>query len=75
MVLEMVEVGERSGRLEYMFEKIADFYDDEVDTSLKGILSILEPVLLLIVGSFIALLAYLVYGTIFKSTAQFGRGL
>lgn len=75
MVLEMVEIGERSGRLGYMFDKIADFYDDEVDTSLKAILSLLEPVLLLIVGSFIALLAYLVYGTIFKSTAQFGRGL
>ncbi len=75
MVLEMVEVGERTGRLEYMFEKIADFYDGEVDAALKGLLSILEPALLLIVGALIALLAYLVYGTIFKSTAQFGKGM
>ena len=50
MVSHMVSVGEDSGQLETMLEKIADFYDAEVDAKVKALTSLIEPVMIMFVG-------------------------
>ena len=57
LVLQMIEVGEESGRLEEMLEEVADFYDGEVDIDLKNLSTAIEPILLLIVGVMVLVLA------------------
>jgi type IV pilus assembly protein PilC len=50
MVVNMIEVGEETGDLDTMLYKIADFYDEEVDTLVKGLIDLLEPVMIVILG-------------------------
>ncbi|MEA3307385.1 MAG: type II secretion system F family protein [Elusimicrobiota bacterium] len=50
MVIQMIGVGEETGGLDNMLEKIADFYDQEVDTAVKGLTSMLEPIIMIIMG-------------------------
>ena len=50
MVVNMVEVGEETGDLDTMLYKVADFYDEEVDTAVKSLISILEPLMIVILG-------------------------
>jgi type IV pilus assembly protein PilC len=50
MVVNMVEVGEETGDLDTMLYKVADFYDEEVDTAVKSLISILEPVMIVVLG-------------------------
>jgi MSHA biogenesis protein MshG len=57
LVLQMIEVGEETGRLEEMLNEVADYYDGEVDTDLKNMGSAIEPILLLIVGAMVLVLA------------------
>lgn len=53
MVCNMVEVGEETGDLDTMLYKVADFYDEEVDTAVKSLISILEPVMIVVLGGII----------------------
>lgn len=69
MFLHMVSVGEKTGQLEAMLEKVADNYDKEVDNFVKGLTSILTPVLLLVLGGAIALVVFSVLLPIFQMTA------
>jgi type IV pilus assembly protein PilC len=50
MVVNMIEVGEETGDLDTMLNKIADFYDEEVDTLVKGLIDLLEPLMIVILG-------------------------
>jgi type IV pilus assembly protein PilC len=50
MVVNMVEVGEETGDLDTMLYKIADFYDEEVDTAVKSLISLLEPIMIVVLG-------------------------
>lgn len=50
MVTRMIEVGEKSGQLEKMLTKIAEFYDDQVDTAVSGLTSIIEPLIIGFLG-------------------------
>lgn len=50
MVVNMVEVGEETGELDTMLYKIADFYDEEVDTAVKSLISLLEPIMIIVLG-------------------------
>lgn len=50
MVISMIAVGEQTGGLDEMLSKIADFYDDEVDVAVSGLLSLMEPVMILFLG-------------------------
>jgi type IV pilus assembly protein PilC len=64
MVVDMIAIGEETGTLDRMLDKIADIYDDEVDSALSGISSIIEPVLIVMLGGvviFIALAVMLPY--------------
>ncbi|QVL30776.1 type II secretion system F family protein [Telmatocola sphagniphila] len=50
MVCNMVEVGEETGDLDSMLYKIADFYDEEVDTAVKSLISLIEPLMIVVLG-------------------------
>lgn len=50
MVVQMIAVGEETGELDAMLSKIADFYDQEVDTSVKALTSIIEPIIIVFMG-------------------------
>jgi len=53
MVTQMVSVGEQTGSLSTMLSKIADFYDEEVENSVAALISIMEPILILILGGLV----------------------
>ena len=50
MVVQMIAVGEETGELDKMLTKIADFYDSEVDTAVKGLTSVIEPLVIVVLG-------------------------
>ncbi|NLO92040.1 MAG: type II secretion system F family protein, partial [Elusimicrobia bacterium] len=50
MVVQMIGVGEETGALDTMLIRIADFYDQEVDTAVKGLTSMLEPLVIVVLG-------------------------
>jgi type IV pilus assembly protein PilC len=62
----MVGVGEETGALETMLSKIADFYEDEVAASLKALTSILEPLMIIIVGGIVGFIVISMYMPMFK---------
>ncbi len=66
MVTQMIAVGESTGALDAMLGKIADFYDDEVDTSVANLTSMIEPVLIVFVGITIGFIVVAMYLPIFK---------
>jgi type IV pilus assembly protein PilC len=66
MVMHMIMVGESTGALDQMLSKIADFYDDEVDTAVGGLMSLLEPVMIVFLGVIIGGLVIALYLPIFK---------
>jgi type IV pilus assembly protein PilC len=66
MVSHMVSVGEDSGQLETMLTKIADFYEAEVDAKVKALTSLIEPVLIVFVGSVVGFIVISMYLPIFK---------
>jgi type IV pilus assembly protein PilC len=66
MVIHMIHVGESTGALDQMLAKIADFYDDEVDTAVGALMSLLEPAMIVILGVIIGGLVVALYLPIFK---------
>jgi len=72
MVTQMISVGESTGALDAMLEKIADFYDDEVDAAVSAMTSMLEPLLMLFLGGSIGGLVIAMYLPIFKMAAAMG---
>jgi type IV pilus assembly protein PilC len=50
MVVNMIDVGEETGDLDTMLNKIADFYDEEVDAAVSGLLAMMEPVMIVFLG-------------------------
>ena len=72
MVIQMISVGEATGALDTMLEKIADFYDDEVDTAVAAMTSMLEPILMVFLGGSVGGLVIAMYLPIFKMAAGMG---
>jgi type IV pilus assembly protein PilC len=66
MVTHMIDIGEETGRMSEMLVKIADFYDKEVDAAVKGLTSMIEPLLIVGMGCFVGFVAIAVMGPIFK---------
>lgn len=71
MMTQMVNVGEATGTLDEMLTKLANFYDDEVETSVAALLSIMEPVLLIFVGGIVGSLVIAMYLPIFGLIQKF----
>ena len=66
MVIQMIAVGEESGSLDAMSAKVADFYELEVDTAVDGLSSLLEPLIMAILGVLVGSLVIAMYLPIFK---------
>jgi type IV pilus assembly protein PilC len=72
MVVQMISVGEATGALDTMLEKIAEFYDDEVDAAVEALTSMLEPLLMVFLGGAIGGMVIAMYLPIFKMAAALG---
>lgn len=66
MVTQMIDIGEESGRLSEMLVKIGDFYDREVEDTVKGLTSMIEPMLIIFLGVIVGFIAISVMTPIFK---------
>lgn len=66
MVVQMVAIGEESGELDTMLSKVADFYESEVDDAVEGLSSLLEPIIMAVLGVLIGGLVIAMYLPIFK---------
>jgi type IV pilus assembly protein PilC len=66
MVSQMIGVGEETGALDAMLSKIADFYDEEVATAVKALTSILEPVMIILVGGIVGVIVVSMYLPLFS---------
>jgi type IV pilus assembly protein PilC len=66
MVTQMIGVGEETGALETMLTKVADFYEEQVEAAVKALTSILEPVMIVIVGSIVGFIVIAMYLPMFK---------
>lgn len=69
MVIQMVSIGEESGSLDAMLSKVADFYEAEVDDAVDGLASLLEPLIMAVLGGLIGTLVVAMYLPIFKMGA------
>lgn len=69
MVLQMTAIGEESGALDTMLSKVADFFEDEVDDAVAGLASLMEPVIMVVLGVLIGGLVIAMYMPIFKMGA------
>lgn len=66
MVTTMIDIGEESGRLSEMLVKIGDFYDQEVEATVKGLTSMIEPMLIIFLGCVVGFIAISIMTPIFK---------
>ncbi len=66
MVIQMASIGEESGSLDHMLAKAAEFYEDEVDDMVKGLSSLMEPIIIVILGTIIGGIVVAMYLPIFK---------
>jgi len=66
MVTRMIDVGERTGALESMLTKIADFYEDQVDNTVAGLTSMIEPILIVFLGMVVGFIVISMFMPLFK---------
>ncbi|MBI3330198.1 MAG: type II secretion system F family protein, partial [Nitrospinae bacterium] len=66
MVVQMVEIGEVTGALDTMLGKIADFYEEEVDRAVEALMSMLEPMMMVFLGTTLGFIILAMYLPIFK---------
>jgi type IV pilus assembly protein PilC len=66
MVSHMIKIGEETGELEKMLSKVADFYEDEVDSSISSLTSIIEPLMMIGVGLMVGVIIIAMYLPMFK---------
>jgi type IV pilus assembly protein PilC len=72
MVIQMIAVGEQTGALDTMLAKIADFYEEEVDVAVAGLMKLLEPVLIAFLGVAIGGIVIAMYMPMFSLIGQMG---
>jgi type IV pilus assembly protein PilC len=65
MVVQMIGVGEQTGALDQMLNKIADFYEDEVDVAVSALTSLLEPIMMVVIGGIVGVILIAMYLPIF----------
>ncbi|MDD5541609.1 MAG: type II secretion system F family protein [Acidobacteriia bacterium] len=73
LVVEMVEVGESTGALEHMLASVADFFDEEVNTRVAALLTLIEPAILVFMGTVIAFILIALYLPVFSLSSQMGH--
>jgi type IV pilus assembly protein PilC len=66
MAIQMISIGEETGELDQMLMKVADFYEDEVEQSVKALTSILEPIMIVVLGGMVGVILLAMYLPMFK---------
>jgi type IV pilus assembly protein PilC len=66
MVVQMIAVGEQTGNMDQMLQKIADFYEDEVDAAVAAMTSLMEPVMIVVLGGIVGTILIAMYMPIFE---------
>ncbi|MEN6638978.1 MAG: type II secretion system F family protein [Smithella sp.] len=72
MVVQMIAVGEATGALDAMLNKIADFYDEEVDAAVAGLTALIEPIMMVFLGGVVGGMIIAMYLPIFKMASVVG---
>jgi type IV pilus assembly protein PilC len=72
MVVQMIAVGEESGNLPDMLSRVSGFYDEEVATMSKGLASVIEPLLIIVVGCIVGFMVISMYLPMFIATTSVG---
>ncbi|MEM7349554.1 MAG: type II secretion system F family protein [Acidobacteriota bacterium] len=72
MVCQMISVGEQTGALDQMLSKIADFYEDEVDTAVSGLMKLIEPIMIVFLGVVIGTIVIAMYLPMFSLFSKIG---
>lgn len=73
MVTQMIQVGEETGRIDEMLQKVADFYEEEVDAVIKGLTSLIEPIMIIGLGAFVGFVAVAVLMPVYSVISQLGE--
>lgn len=71
MVISMISIGEEAGSLPTMLDKVAEFYEEDVDTIAKNLGSVLEPIMLVALGSIVGFLIIALYMPVFQATTSY----
>jgi type IV pilus assembly protein PilC len=66
MFIAMVKIGEETGQLDAMLESLADFYEDDVKTTIDGLISMIEPMMMMVIGGIVGVILMALYLPIFK---------
>jgi type IV pilus assembly protein PilC len=74
MVVQMIGVGEQTGAMDQMLQKIADFYDDEVDVAVAALTSLMEPIMMVLLGGIIGGIIVAMYLPIFDLAGNINAG-
>jgi type IV pilus assembly protein PilC len=72
MVCQMISVGEATGALDVMLNKVADFYEEEVDQAVENLTSMIEPIIIVFLGVVIGGLVIAMYMPIFSMASSIG---
>jgi type IV pilus assembly protein PilC len=70
MVIQMIAVGEETGALPFLLERVAEFYENEVSTMTKGLISLIEPILLIAIGCTVGMMVVFMYLPIFTAISS-----
>ncbi len=73
MVTHMIDIGEETGRLSEMLVKVSEFYDQEVDAAVKGLTSMIEPMLIVFMGVIVGFIAISVMAPMFKLVSSINK--
>ncbi len=74
MVAQMMKIGEESGELQKMLDKIADFYEDEVDAAIASLTTIIEPAMMIFVGAIVGVIVISLYLPMFRMYSLISKG-
>ena len=72
MVVQMISIGEQTGALDEMLNKIADFYDDEVDAAVEALTAAIEPIMIVVMGTMVGGMLVAMYLPMFKMSSIVG---
>jgi len=72
MVVQMISIGEQTGALDEMLSKIADFYDDEVDSAVEALTAAIEPIMIVVMGTMVGGMLVAMYLPMFKMSSVVG---
>ncbi len=72
MAIQMISIGEETGEIDSMLMKVADFYEDEVEQAVKALTSIMEPIMIVVLGGMVGSILVALYLPIFKIMDQIG---